>query len=183
MDTTRAYPSLGSMDMPKDFPYRSIYDKGRPEHRKYDDFWRRHPTMEVSHRAKIFSPFDALRGFDEGIHKKEVAYYNKLVLGEDERAELDRRLSILHACTRTARLARENRVTVSVRYFVPCADEDGFSSGVKGSYETVTGIVRKVDAAQSGTLRISDAVIALSDIVEIRSESGIFDVDPEQEVS
>ncbi len=177
------FPALGNMNMPKDFPYRGILKKGRPKHRKYDDFWRRHPTMDVSHRAKIFSPFDALRGFDEGIHKKEVTYYNKLVLGEDERQELDRRMAVLHACTRTARLARENRITVCVRYFVPCADEDSFSSGVKGSYESVTGVVWQVDTVQAGALRIADKEIALADIVEIRSDSGIFDIDPDREVS
>lgn len=168
---------LGQMAMPADFAYKTVYRNGPPRHGKYDDFRRRHPGMDVGRRAKIFSPFDALRGFDEGIHKEEVPYYNKLVLGEDELAELDRRIAILHALTRTARLARENRVTVCVRFFVPCADEDGFSPGVKGSYESVTGVVWKVDAAPYRALHIADRVIALADIVEIRSETGIFDLD------
>ena len=179
MDAVCAYPPLGNMKMPADFPYEAIWKGGRPKHRKYDEFWRRHPTMEVAHRAKIFAPFDALRGFDEGIHKEEVLYYNKIVLGEDELAELDRRFAILHALTRTARLARENRVCVSATCFVPCADEESFSCGVKGSYETVTGVVWKAD----GVLRIAEREIALADIVELRAETGIFDLDPEREVS
>ena len=54
------------MPMPPDFKYREAYLKGRPHHDKYDT---KHPAMDQEHRAKIFSPFDALRGFDLEIEK------------------------------------------------------------------------------------------------------------------
>ena len=60
-------PTLGSAPMPEAFPYLDVYLKGRPRHQKTDPFGIRHPSMEVSKRAKIFAPFDALRGFSAAI--------------------------------------------------------------------------------------------------------------------
>ena len=45
------------------FRYREVYEKGKPVHEKNDSFSVKHPPMELSRRAKIFSPFDALKGF------------------------------------------------------------------------------------------------------------------------
>lgn len=53
-----------SVSMPPDFPYRDVFLRGRPQHPEYDAFRLKHPVMDCGHRAKIFSPFDALRGFD-----------------------------------------------------------------------------------------------------------------------
>jgi len=47
------------------FRYRHVLEKGKPVHDKNDLFSIRHPAMELSRRAKIFSPFDALKGFDD----------------------------------------------------------------------------------------------------------------------
>ena len=54
------------------FRYRTVYEKGKPVHGKLDLFSIKHPPMELSRRAKIFSPFDALKGFDEAIARKEA---------------------------------------------------------------------------------------------------------------
>lgn len=52
--------------------YSDIIDRERPKHID-DDFSRRHPSMSIKDRAKIFAPFDALRGFDEAIdEQKEI---------------------------------------------------------------------------------------------------------------
>ena len=40
-------------------------------------------------------------------------------------------------------MARANHVIVSVKYFVPCQDENNFAFGNAGQYETVTGMVLK----------------------------------------
>ena len=47
------------------FRYRNVLEKGKPKHDKNDLFSIRHPAMELSRRAKIFSPFDALKGFSD----------------------------------------------------------------------------------------------------------------------
>ena len=54
-------------EIPKSFRYRQILLKGRPLHQGGDAFLARHPPMDLSRRAKLFAPFDALRGFDEAL--------------------------------------------------------------------------------------------------------------------
>lgn len=54
---------IGDTRPPSSFRYMDVLEKGKPVHEKYDSFSIRHPAMELSRRAKIFSPFDALKGF------------------------------------------------------------------------------------------------------------------------
>ena len=106
----------------------------------------KHPPMPASRWAKIFSPFDALAGFDEAIKSKEELYVQRVELDEDERINLNRTISVLHDLTWTSRMARANHVVVSVTFFVPCADRNNsaFYLG-KGQYEIVTGVVLCVE--------------------------------------
>ena len=60
--------------MPADFPYAEVLRKGQPVHTPTDDFRLKHPSMPAGRRAKIFSPFDALKGFNEAVASKEVLY-------------------------------------------------------------------------------------------------------------
>lgn len=66
-----AYPALGAVPMPPDFKYKTAFLKGRPQHRPPDPFRLKHPAMDPGHRAKLFSPFDALDGFSDLILKTE----------------------------------------------------------------------------------------------------------------
>ena len=51
------------------FRYRKVLEKGKPVHDKNDLFSIRHPAMDLSRRAKIFSPFDALKGYSDELSK------------------------------------------------------------------------------------------------------------------
>ncbi|SEA77978.1 hypothetical protein SAMN05216349_12830 [Oribacterium sp. KHPX15] len=62
----------GDSNFPPSFKYKSVLEKGKPVHDKYDSFSIRHPAMDLSRRAKIFSPFDALKGFNEELFKTET---------------------------------------------------------------------------------------------------------------
>ena len=62
--------TIGVMAMPANFKYRDVFLKGKPRHERSDRFWLRHPAMDVGHRAKIFAPFDALKGFSDAIAKE-----------------------------------------------------------------------------------------------------------------
>ena len=53
--------------LPQNFKYREAYRQGRPQHQKADPFRVRHPSMDIGRRAKIFAPFDALRGFSAAL--------------------------------------------------------------------------------------------------------------------
>jgi hypothetical protein len=61
------------------------------------------------------------QGFDEAIGAKEVRYVDKTELDEDSRRELNHKLSVLHGYTFNGRMARANRVFVTVEYFAPCS--------------------------------------------------------------
>ena len=54
--------------------YRKVYERGKPKHSPFDDFSIKHPAMDLSRRAKIFSPFDALKGFNEEIASTEQSF-------------------------------------------------------------------------------------------------------------
>lgn len=47
--------------------YADILEKSRPQS---EESLRRHPRMSLANRAKIFSPFAAVRGYDEPIAKE-----------------------------------------------------------------------------------------------------------------
>ena len=132
--------AVGVMPMPVDFRYREVFLRGRPQHARYDDFGARHPKMACAKRAKIFSPFDALKGFNEAVSSKEVPYVERIEPEQQDREELDRRLNILRALTFNGRMAKANRVEVTVRFYVPCADKNNFAFGLRGLYESVTAL-------------------------------------------
>ena len=162
-----------------DFPYLQVLMEGRPQH-DTDDFCFRHPQMEQGKRAKLFAPFDALDGYGESISSKNTVYTDKIILDESEKEELARRLTILHDLTNNSRMAKANRVTVTVKYYVPCADEHSFSCGIRGQYLTETGIVWKVDMEVGQTITVGRKSISFGDIVSITAEDArLFDLDQE----
>lgn len=57
--------------IPSSFRYRKVYEKGKPVHNADDLFSIRHPAMALSKRAKIFNPFDALKGLGNELQKAE----------------------------------------------------------------------------------------------------------------
>ena len=156
--------------IPEDFRYWYALKHGPPKHELYDDFLIEHPPMPPSKRAKIFAPFAALRGFSREIVAKQVEYEEKQLLSEGETEELGRRLSILWNLTRNSRLAKENRIRVSVTWFTPCEDENSEAYGVGGRYVTDTGIVWQVNQEY---IRIDDLKINLKDILVLESDDTV----------
>ncbi len=155
------------MDDSVETKYRSAIFRERPQHAPRDEFSIRHPKMPLSKRAKIFSPFAALTGFEEVIDAKLERYVEKRELNEEEQAALDRALAELYERTRTPRAARE-AVIASVIWYLPCPDEQHEAYGLRGTYETLSGRVWKVDPVLTKTLRIGDTVIEFAGIAEIR---------------
>lgn len=166
--------AIGAMSVPADFRYLDVFLKGKPKHERFDSFRIRHPIMDVGHRAKIFSPFDALKGFSEAIASKDVLYEYRIELMPEDAEELSRRLSILHNLTFNSRLARANRVKVSVTYYEPCSDKEHDAYGVKGRYKTITGVCWNVDAEEHRTILIDRTKLPLEDVFSIESSEDIF---------
>ena len=162
--------------VPVDFPYLNTLLLGRPRH-TMDDFFFRHPQMDQGKRAKVFAPFDALDGYGESISEKNTVYTDKIILDESEKEELNRRLTILHNLTYNSRMAKANRIIVTVKYYVPCTDEHSFSCGIRGQYITETGIVWKVDMEVGQTITVGRKSISFGDIVSVTTDNvRLFDL-------
>ena len=161
------YDNIGETDKSIDSEYIQISEKGKPQHTKFDDFYRKHPFMDVGKRAKIFAPFAALRGFDGCILDKEVQYQPKIILDEEVKDEIAQQLEVLHGLTINSRIARKNHVVVSVTYFIPCSDKNHEAYGYYGQYVTITGVCKKVDDTITHTITVGGLVISLDDIYKI----------------
>ena len=166
---------IGLMPMPADFRYRDVFLKGKPRHDYNDPFLIRHPRMPAGRRAKIFAPFDALRGFNEAVAAKNVIYKEQIILSPEEQEELDRRFSILHDLTFNGRMARTNRVQVSVTYYEACKDVNHEAYGSQGQYKTITGICWNVDAEVTKTILVDKMRIPMGDIVKVEAPGKIFE--------
>lgn len=57
---------------PSSFRYANVLKKGKPVHDGTDRFSAKHPPMDLTRRAKIFSPFDALKGFNDELAKAQA---------------------------------------------------------------------------------------------------------------
>ena len=68
--------------------------------------------MSAARWAKIFSPFDALDGFDEAIEAKTVLYEPRRELSESEKEVLDRALQALRLNTYNSFAGRTGRQAV-----------------------------------------------------------------------
>lgn len=167
--------SVGDMTMPTDFTYRDVAAKGMPQHDSMDSFRVRHPRMAIGRRAKIFAPFDALRGFSAAVIAKDTQYVDPKELSEENREELNRRLSILYGLTYNQRVARANHIPVTVTYYVPCADPHSSSCGSQGQYLRLSGICYGIDLQVDKTIHVGDISLPLANVIYIESEGDIFE--------
>ena len=163
------YP-FADIPVPAGFRYRDVLKGGRPMHDKFDSFSIKHPAMDLGKRAKIFSPFDALKGFNEAVAAKDVIYVERHELSEDEQAVLSDCLSELSALTINSKEARKNCVTVSVTFFEPCRDPFNDAYMVKGTYTTVTGMVTRIDTVVDRVIKVNGQNISLDDVLKIVRE-------------
>ncbi len=128
---------------------------------KYDDIIHlphpdspRHPRMSLHDRAAQFSPFAALTGHGAAIAETGRLTDRRVELDEYEMARVDAELQRLQELL-------PGRPTASITYFVPDERKDG------GSYQTVTGEVKRIDAT-SGTIQMADRqFIPIADVFSI----------------
>ena len=146
--------------------YQQAFHRGRPRHRAGDAFSAKHPSMDLGRRAKIFAPFDALRGFSAAIIARETVYEPFRELSDDETAVLDRKIALLRPLVQNSRAARENRVRVEITWFCPCCDPEGEDDEGFGQYRTLTGLLKRIDPVR-GQMLVDDTLIDLDDIFDI----------------
>lgn len=134
--------------------YQDILHLSRPEP-SY-----RHPRMPVAGRAKIFSPFAALRGYEEEIAEEEWKKKRvpKKLLSEEKSLQISALLSHV-----------EKGTHLTVRYFK--ADMRHSATPPLGIYKEISGIVTRIDSVFQ-KLVISDVetetVISFESLAEIK---------------
>lgn len=141
-----------------DFP--GLLQKEADLHR-YDDIIRLphhvsavHPQMDRAARAAQFSPFAALSGYEDAIEETGRLTERRIELSEDEKALLDEKLKQLQQ-----RIAEHPRARIT--YFVPDVQKEG------GSWVSVTGVVKRIDAVGHIILLQDGTAIPAGDIVEM----------------
>ena len=112
------------------------------------------PQMPISDRAAQFSPFAALTG-----HSAAIAETGRLT---DRRVELDEyEMTRVDAELQRLQELLPSRPTASITYFVPDERKNG------GSYQTVTGEVKRIDAV-NGVIQMTDRqCIPIADVFSI----------------
>ena len=98
-------------------------------------------------RAKLFIPFDALKGYKEALREKERIVCEKKVLSEEQMEELSNKILSIH-----------KRDIIKVVYF----DKD--------EYIELTGMVSQLDYVER-TITIIKTKIKFEDIYEIEKEN------------
>lgn len=147
------------------------------EHR-YDDIIdlphhtsKKHPRMPLLDRAAQFAPFASLTGHEAAIKETARLTEDEMELDENRKELLDLRLQQLQEHLSEQR-------TVTVTYFKPDEKKAG------GAYETVTGVVKKVDAYAGKLVFVDGQEVELNCIVELKentevrgsSKDGVFDL-------
>ena len=101
------------------------------------------PKMSMSNRAKQFAPFDALKGFQEALRKKEKMPVPKKELAEEKAEEINEKLKQLT----TGKL-------ITVVYYND------------GEYIQLTGTVVKIEKNKR-YLQMAETIIHFDDISDI----------------
>ena len=101
------------------------------------------PKMSMSNRAKQFVPFDALKGFQEALRKKEKMPVPRKELAEEKAEELNEKLKKLT----TGKM-------ITVVYYND------------GEYIQLTGIVVKIEKNKK-YLQMAEIIIPIDDICDI----------------
>ena len=146
----------------------------------------KHPRMTLSNRAKIFSPFAALRGYEEEITEEGLEHLKitKIELSEEDKGILsDRLLQVRKGMEVTVRFFEADNVEPAT-FDTPA--ESANSAIRLGNYRTVTGIVGRIDPVyRELQIRTGDknvlgkelpVTIRFDDILEL-SGDGIVDID------
>ena len=115
---------------------------------------KKHPHMTNIERAAQFSPFAALKGYDDEI--EEAARVTEEWFEQDES-----RLSLLNDMLNELKMHEKEHPEVTVAYF----QEDERKSG--GEYRTVTGNLKKVDE-YNHKLHLNDCTVRFEQIIELK---------------
>ena len=115
-----------------------------------------HPRMPMSNRAKIFSPFAALRGYEDEITSEGRDHLkgNRIELSEEGKEVLNQKISQL-----------QKGQEITIKYFTDGYYED--IAGVLDVVDTITKELRIYTGFINDTGKELPTIIAFEDILEI----------------
>lgn len=127
----------------------------------------KHPRMALSNRAKIFSPFAALRGFDDEISSEGASklLVKKVELSDDEKDALSDKL-----------LQVRKGMKVVVRYFVRTTENTGNYISMTGTVVMIDPVYRELKVMQDsdrkamGIEKELPVIISFDDIADLAGE-------------
>lgn len=133
----------------------------------------KHPRMALSNRAKIFSPFAALRGFDDEISSEGASklLVKKVELSDEEKNDLSDKL-----------LQVKKGMKVVVRYFVKAAESTGKYISLTGTVVMIDPVYRELKVMQDsdrkavGIEKELPVIIPFDDIADLAGE-GITNIE------
>lgn len=130
---------------------------------KYDDIInlehhvsKTHRQMSIEERSAQFAPFAALTGYEDEVKETERITERMIEITEDIRSILDEKIRLIQN-----KIAEQPNVTIT--YFVPDINKQG------GKYQTINGIIRKIDNYEKKLILTSNIEICIKDIIEISS--------------
>ena len=112
--------------------------------------------MSIEARSAQFAPFSALTGYGDAIKETARITDKKIELDEDYKTILDNKFQILE---NNIKLKPE----ITITYFIKDINKSG------GKYETITGILKKIDNYHKLMLLEDKTKISLNDIYDIES--------------
>ena len=127
----------------------------------------KHPRMSITNRAKIFSPFAALRGFDDEISSEGATklLVKKIELSDEEKNNLSDKL-----------LQVKKDMKVVVRYFVKAAESTGKYISLTGTVVMIDPVYRELKVMQDsdrkavGIEKELPVIISFDDIANLSGE-------------
>ena len=125
---------------------------------KYDDIINlerpksKYPKMSMDKRAAIFSPFDALTGYDESISDASKIKDKIIELSEEDKLDINTKLSLINDNIK-------NNVKVSLTYY----DINNFK------YINLISNVKKIDNYNKIIILDNNLKISINNIIKIDS--------------
>ena len=137
------------------------------ENNKYEDIInmphhvsKKHPQMSLYARSAQFAPFAALTGYGEAVEETERVTDSKREIDEELKIDLDRKLQWLQENLK-------NKPKVTFTYFIPDERKDG------GNYQTVTGVIKKIDKYNEKIIIEDEREIFIDEIIDINVDISI----------
>lgn len=125
--------------------YDDIINLERPE--------SKFPKMDIIDRVAQFAPFQALNGFSDDIKEASRIVDKKLILDDDQKELLDKKLQFI--------LNNKNNLSVAITYFIKDKKKKG------GAYYKIKAIITKINIVEGFITLSNKEKIKLDDIYSI----------------